>query len=87
MGIGVSNWRLARAVSRRGHLGVVSGTAIDSLLIRRLQDGDPGGHMRRAMEHFPLPEVSAAALRNYFLPAGRAEGAPYRMLSMYRHGA
>ncbi|HEX6644921.1 MAG TPA: nitronate monooxygenase [Gemmatimonadales bacterium] len=87
MGIGVSSWRLARAVSRRGHLGVVSGTAIDSLLIRRLQDGDPGGHMRRAMEHFPLPGVAAAAVKRYFLPEGRPEGAPYRMLSMYRHGA
>ena len=87
MGIGVSNWRLARAVSLRGHLGVVSGTAIDSLFIRRLQDGDIGGHLRRAMEHFPLPEVSADALRKYFLPEGRPAGKPYRMLTMYRQGA
>lgn len=87
MGIGVSNWHLARAVSLRGHLGVVSGTAIDSLFIRRLQDGDIGGHLRRAMEHFPLPEVSAEALRKYFLPEGRPAGTPYRMLTMYRQGA
>jgi NAD(P)H-dependent flavin oxidoreductase YrpB (nitropropane dioxygenase family) len=87
MGIGVSNWELARAVSRRGQLGVVSGTAIDSLFVRRLQDGDPGGHLRRAMEHFPLPEAAEAALRKYFLPEGRLAGTPYRMLSMYRHGA
>ena len=63
MGIGVSNWTLARAVSMRGQLGVVSGTCIDSLFVRRLQDGDIGGHMRRAMENFPLPEVSALALK------------------------
>ena len=25
MGVGVSGWRLARAVAERGHLGVVSG--------------------------------------------------------------
>ena len=87
MGIGVSGWQLARAVSRRGQLGVVSGTAIDSLFIRRLQDGDPGGHVRRAMEHFPLPEAADAVLRKYFLPEGLPAGAPYRMLSMYRHGA
>jgi len=31
MGIAVSDWRLARAVSRLGQLGVVSGTAIDSI--------------------------------------------------------
>ena len=87
MGIGVSGWQLARAVSRRGQLGVVSGTAIDSLFVRRLQDGDPGGHLRRAMEHFPLPEAAEAALRKYFLPEGRPAGTPYRMLSMYRQGA
>ena len=87
MGIGVSNWRLARAVSRRGHLGVVSGTAIDSLFVRRLQDGDPGGDLRRAMAAFPLPEVAAEALRRYFIPGGRPSGTPYRMLTMYRQAA
>ena len=40
MGIGVSDWMLERAVSLRGHLGVVSGTALDSLFVRRLQDGE-----------------------------------------------
>ena len=87
MGIGVSSWRLARAVSRRGHLGVVSGTAIDSLFVRRLQDGDPGGDLRRAMAAFPLPEVAAEALRRYFIPGGRPSGTPYRMLTMYRQAA
>src|SRR5512146_1331751 len=62
MGIGVSDWRLARAVSLRGQLGVVSGTCIDSLFVRRLQDGDVGGHIRRAMERFPMPRVSAEVL-------------------------
>lgn len=85
MGIGVSNWALARAVSLRGQLGVVSGTAIDSLLVRRLQDGDIGGHVRRAMEHFPLPNVSADVLRRYFLPEGRPDGTPYTAIPMYRH--
>jgi NAD(P)H-dependent flavin oxidoreductase YrpB (nitropropane dioxygenase family) len=87
MGIGVSNWRLARAVSSRGQLGVVSGTAVESLFVRRLQDGDEGGHMRRAMAAFPLPEVAADALRRYFLPEGRPAGTAYRMLPMYRVGA
>ena len=48
MGAGVSNWRLARAVSWLGQLGVVAGTALDQILSRRLQDGDVGGHIRRA---------------------------------------
>ncbi len=87
MGIGISNWRLARAVASIGQLGVVSGTCVDTLLVRRLQDGDIGGHMRRAMEHFPIPDVAARVFEKYFLPGGREDGAPYRMLSMWRHGA
>jgi NAD(P)H-dependent flavin oxidoreductase YrpB (nitropropane dioxygenase family) len=86
MGIGVSNWRLARAVSLRGQLGVVSGTAIDSLFVRRLQDGDLGGHLQRAMAHFPIPGVAADALRRYFRPGGRPDGTPYRALTVYRRG-
>jgi NAD(P)H-dependent flavin oxidoreductase YrpB (nitropropane dioxygenase family) len=86
MGIGVSSWSLARAVSLRGQLGVVSGTAIDTLFVRRLQDGDPGGHLRRAMEHFPDPRVAAEALKRWFVPGGRAADAPYKMLGMYRKG-
>jgi NAD(P)H-dependent flavin oxidoreductase YrpB (nitropropane dioxygenase family) len=84
MGVGVSNWRLARAVSSCGQLGVVSGTALDTVLVRRLQDGDAGGHVRRAMERFPIPGVAAAVLKRYFLPEGRPAGTPYRMLSMHR---
>src|SRR5512142_1755962 len=84
MGIGVSDWRLARAVSLRGHLGVVSGTCIDSVLVRRLQDGDVGGHIRRAMDRFPLPRVSADVLEKYFRPRGR-NGAPYKLLPLWKH--
>ena len=84
MGVGVSNWRLARAVAGLGQLGVVSGTGLDTVLVRRLQDGDPGGHVRRAMETFPLPGAAADALRRYFRPAGRPAGTPYRALPMYR---
>jgi nitronate monooxygenase len=84
MGIAVSDWRLARAVSSLGQLGVVSGTCIDSVLVRRLQDGDPGGHVRSALEHFPWPAVAAEALRKYFVEGGKADDEPYALLSMYR---
>jgi nitronate monooxygenase len=82
MGIGVSNWRLAQAVSSRGQLGVVSGTALDTVLARRLQSGDLGGHMRRAMERFPIPQVAAEALKRYFRPGGLPPGTPYALLPM-----
>lgn len=83
MGIGVSNWVLARAVSRLGQLGVVSGTAIDVVFARRLQDGDPGGHMRRALEHFPFPEMARRIRERYFIEGGRPEDQPYRPVPMH----
>ena len=84
MGIGVSDWVLAKAVSMRGQLGVVSGTALDSLFVRRLQDGDLGGDLRRAMEHFPIPDVAQEILKRYFLAEGRPEGVPYKPVPMYK---
>lgn len=38
MGVAVSSWPLALAVSAAGQLGVVPGTALDAVLARRLQD-------------------------------------------------
>ena len=84
MGIAVSNWKLARAVSMRGQLGVVSGTALDTVLVRRLQDGDPGGDMQRAMKSFPIPYVADRVLERYFLRPGRKADEPYKLLPMYR---
>ncbi len=84
MGVAVSNWKLANAVSARGQLGVVSGTALDTVFVRRLQDGDPGGHMRRAMRQFPLPSVVEATLNRYFLREGRPEGQPYKLIPVYK---
>ena len=84
MGVGISNWSLARAVASRGHLGVVSGTCIDSLFVRRLADGDPGGHLRRAIDAFPIPRVGASSLSRFFRPEGREPGEPYPSLPMFR---
>lgn len=78
MGIGVSNWVLAKEVSRHGELGVVSGTCLNSVLIRRLQNGDLGGHCRRALAHFPDQAVSEEILRAYFLPEGKDPRVPYK---------
>jgi NAD(P)H-dependent flavin oxidoreductase YrpB (nitropropane dioxygenase family) len=77
MGVAVSSWPLARAVAAAGQLGVVSGTVLDGVLARRLQDGDPGGHARAALAAFPVPDVAERVLDRYFLAGGRAPGAPY----------
>jgi NAD(P)H-dependent flavin oxidoreductase YrpB (nitropropane dioxygenase family) len=83
MGVGVSSWQLARAVSERGQLGVVSGTALDVVVARRLQDGDPGGHVRRALAAFPVPEVAAEVEATFFLDGGRRPGQAYRSVPMF----
>ena len=83
MGAGVSSWELARAVSSAGQLGVVSGTALDQILARRLQDGDPGGHMRRALERFPFREMAARIVALYYICGGKGENAPYATLPMH----
>ena len=71
MGVGVSSWPLARAVSKMGQLGVVSGTALDLVLARRLQFGDAEGHMRRALAKFPFPAMTEGILDRYFFEGKR----------------
>ena len=83
MGVAVSNWRLAQAVSRLGQLGVVSGTALDQVFARRLQDGDPGGHMRRGLDHFPFREMAERIWNAYFIPSGKRADEPYKRLPMH----
>ncbi len=77
MGVGVSNWQLAQAVSRAGQLGVVSGTALDQVLARRLQDGDVDGAMRRGLEAFPFPAMASRVRGRYFIAGGKGERTPY----------
>jgi nitronate monooxygenase len=78
MGAGVSGWRLARAVSAAGQLGVVSGTGLDTILTRRLQQGDAGGHVRRALSRFPFAGVARRILDRYFNAGGKRRDEPFR---------
>jgi nitronate monooxygenase len=84
MGVGVSNWRLAQAVSKLGQLGVVSGTALDSVFVRRLADGDHGGHMHRALDAFPFQEMAKRIWQEYFVSGGKSAGTPYKALPMHQ---
>jgi len=77
MGVGVSGWRLARAVAAAGGLGVVSGTALDVQLARRLQLGDLAGDLRRSLARFPYREVVDRVMKRYFVPGGIAPGAHF----------
>jgi NAD(P)H-dependent flavin oxidoreductase YrpB (nitropropane dioxygenase family) len=83
MGVAVSDWRLAGAVTKTGQLGVVSGVALEVVLARRLQDGDAGGHVRRALAAFPVRRVAEWILGAYFSSEGRAEGELYRAVPRF----
>ena len=82
MGVAVSNWVLARAVSELGQMGVVSGTALAPALARRLQLGDSGGNLRRALASFPFPEISQRILADYFIERGKPAGTPFKPVAM-----
>jgi nitronate monooxygenase len=84
MGVGVSNWRLAQAVSRLGQLGVVSGTALDVLFVRRLADGDEGGYMRRGLDAFPFQAMARRVWEEHFVAGGKEAGAPYRLTPVHQ---
>jgi NAD(P)H-dependent flavin oxidoreductase YrpB (nitropropane dioxygenase family) len=77
MGVHVSSHRLARTVSMAGGLGVVSGTGLDGVYARLLQDGDRGA--RWGIERFPDQAIAERLLSRYFQAAGRG-GKPYRNL-------
>lgn len=79
MGMAVSGWKLARAVSMLGQLGVVSGVAPEILLVHNLGIGDPEGHYRRALGHFPNRLIAENIIRLFYRPkgsTGRIRGVP-----------
>ncbi|MCU0242435.1 MAG: nitronate monooxygenase, partial [Vicinamibacteria bacterium] len=50
---------------------------------RRLQLGDPGGHLRRALSHFPDPQVARSILDEYYVEGGLKADEPFRMPKMF----
>lgn len=77
MGVAVSSWKLARAVAEGGQLGVVSGTALDAVLIRRLELGDPDGSLRQAFDEFPFPEIANRVWGKYYVAGGKPADDPF----------
>ena len=77
MGVYVSNWRLAQAVSKEKPgitAGTVSGTGLDVVYTRLLQLGDPGGHIRRALQAFDQKftcQIGQRIIDRYFIENGK----------------
>ena len=81
MGIAISGWPLARAVAQAGQLGVVSGTAINTVFARRLQDQGVDDALHAVLERFPVRSVVDDVLRQY-ASKRRSKNTPYRNVPM-----
>ena len=85
MGVAVSGWQLARAVSIRGLLGIVSGTGLAIVLSRRLQNGDKDGMIHLALEHFPIPEMGWRIWNKYYIEGGKDPSEPFKAIPVIGH--
>ncbi len=85
MGIAISDWRLARAVSRAGQLGVVSGTGIETVFARRLQDHGVDDELHAVLAAFPDQSVVDRALARYASMRRTDPSAPYKAVPMLTH--
>ena len=65
-----------------GQLGVVAGTALPTILARRLQSGGLDDRLSRAFEAFPVPEVVNRVLSRYESGANKQAGEPFQLHSM-----
>ena len=83
MGVAVSDWKLAKAVAMLGQLGVVSGTALDVVFARRLQMGDIGGNIWRAIQHFPFPAIAKRVWDRFFVEDGKAQEQPFKLAPFF----
>jgi len=70
MGVNISSWPLARVVSILGQQGTVSGVELERVMTHVLQLGDPGGYIRRALSHFPFPNISEKIIQKFFVEGG-----------------
>jgi NAD(P)H-dependent flavin oxidoreductase YrpB (nitropropane dioxygenase family) len=89
MGVRISWWVMSRIVSMMGGLGVVSGTGLEIVYPRLLQDGDPGGNVRRAFTELVRrqPALSGPVWEiydKYYIEGGRAPGTPYKPVPLCR---
>lgn len=85
MGVYISGWRLAREVSLEGQLGTVSGVALERIVPRILQTGDPGGHIRRALLNpdFPFPSIAQKFIKTFYVEGGIKKGTPFKAVPVF----
>jgi NAD(P)H-dependent flavin oxidoreductase YrpB (nitropropane dioxygenase family) len=84
MGVAISGWPLARAVAHAGQLGVVSGTALDTVFVRRLQDNGIDEPLQDVLDRFPVQSI-VSEVRQRYAESVRSTSAPYRVPLMLSH--
>ena len=89
MGVRISNWLMSRIVAMTGNMGIVSGTGLETIYPRILQDGDKGGHVRRAFTELARrqPALSQPIFDlydKYYIEGGKAADKPYRAVPVWR---
>ncbi len=88
MGVNISNENLAREAATAGEklgkkvMGTVSGTGIAIIMARRLQKGDQGGYIRKALADFPIPEMRDEFLKDWFRGIGVRDDEPFKEVPM-----
>lgn len=91
MGVNISTPLLANVCSRQGKdrngksrvLGTVSCVGAGRVLARILQSGDIGGHYRRALGHFPVPDVANRIIEKYFVDGGIPTGQNFKSVPVF----
>jgi nitronate monooxygenase len=79
MGVSVSDYNLARAVSLNKYcLGVVSGTTLNEIMVRKLQRGDPTGEIREALSTFPDQNTVDKIIETFFKKESISEGESFK---------
>ena len=66
-------------------MGVVSGTGIDTVVARRLQDGDLGGYLHDAFDAFPYPEMAERVWHHWYIEGGKPEDKLCKPTPMANH--
>lgn len=83
MGVNISSPHLARAVSLLGERGTISGVALHRLISRVLEKGDSNDDIRRALSHFPFPEIADKIVKMFFVEGGISKETPFKAIPAF----
>ena len=78
MGVNISSPELAKMVSKLGQQGTISGTALEWVMVRSLQMGDPGEHFRRVLAGFPFPDMVKEIMNKFYVIGGIPKNTPFK---------